>query len=72
MYTAIILMCTADMWCYNLVYENGFFDTRDECERAIQMLVKSEDFDPTYRLYEEGQVYDVYNTFCINWKEKVI
>jgi len=53
MYTAIILMCTTDMWCYNLVYENAFLQSRQECEAAIQELIRSEDFDPLYRLYEE-------------------
>lgn len=72
MYTAIILMCTADMWCYNLVYENGFLENRQQCEEAIQLLIRSEDFDVSYRLYEEGQVFNVYNTLCINWKEKNI
>lgn len=68
MYTAVVLMCTIDMWCYNLVYENGFFRTREECESSIQELVKSEDFDPLYRFFEEGVTYNVYNTVCINWE----
>lgn len=72
MYTAIILMCTADMWCYNLVYEAGFYQSRKECEAGIQELIRSEDFDPLYRFYEEGQTYNVYNTVCINWEEKDI
>ena len=72
MYTAIILMCTADMWCYNIVYEGDFLQSRQDCEAAIQEIVRSEDFDPLYRLYEEGVTYNVHNTKCINWEEKDI
>lgn len=72
MYTAIILMCTTDMWCYNLVYENDFLRSREECEMVIQELITSKDFDPLYRFYEEGQTYNVHNTVCINWEEKDI
>ena len=72
MYTAIILMCTADMWCYNLVYENAFLQSHQECEAAIQELIRSEDFDPIYRFYEQGVTYNVHNSTCINWEEKDI
>ena len=65
-------MCTADMWCYTVMYENGFFQSRADCEAAIEEVIKSEDFDSTYRFYEEGVTYNVQNTTCINWDEKNI
>jgi hypothetical protein len=72
MFTGVILMCTADMWCYTVMYENGFFQSRADCEAAIEEVIKSEDFDATYRFYEEGRTYNVQNTTCINWDEKNI
>jgi len=54
------------------MYENGFFQSRGECEAAIEEVIKSPDFDAVYRFYEQGKTYNVQNTTCINWDEKNI
>ncbi len=72
MYTAMILMCTAEMWCYPIVYESDFLETRKQCEAEISRLIESDEFDAVYRFHEQGLTYNVYNTVCINWEEKDI
>lgn len=68
MFTAIVLMCTADMWCYTIVQERGFYASEKQCRAAIAELLDSKDFDAAYRLYEEGYTFDVYSSDCIEWK----
>ena len=69
MFSAIILMCTADMWCYTIINESGFYDSQTECVEAIKQLITDESFDSAYRLYEEGVTFDVYDTRCVEWKK---
>ena len=68
MFTAIVLMCTTDMWCYTIVQEQGFYDSEKQCIAAIEELITNEQFDPVYRFFEEGQQFDVYSSDCIEWK----
>ena len=72
MYTGIILMCAANMVCYPIVSENGFFESYQDCQASIQSLINSEQFDPAYRLFEEGVTYSVASSKCINWKDDEI
>ena len=72
MYTAIILMCTTDMWCYPITYQDGFLKSREECEQAIVDLVNHENFDIAFRFFEEGKTYNLESSRCINWEEKDI
>lgn len=72
MFTGVILLCTADMWCYTVVSQNSFFESRAACEQAIVELIKNPDFDVAYRFAEDGTVYNVKNKICINWDAKDI
>jgi len=72
MYTGVILLCTADMWCYTVVSQSSFFESRAECDAAIVELVKDPEFDTLYRFAEDGTVYDVHDKVCINWDAKDI
>lgn len=68
MFSAIVLMCTTDMWCYTITNESGFYDSEKQCVAAIQELLTNDMFDQTYRFYEDGHVFDVYDTRCVEWK----
>lgn len=72
MFTAVVLMCTIDMACYTIVNENGFFASDRECRLAIKELISSEEFDPIYRRFEAGSLYNVYSVECINWEKTEI
>jgi hypothetical protein len=69
MFTAIVLMCTTDMWCYTITNESGFYDSQEQCTAAVQELLTSEQFTPVYRMHEQGVVFDVYSTRCVEWKK---
>jgi hypothetical protein len=68
MFTAIVLMCTADLWCYTIVQERGFYTSEKQCITGINELLNSEEFDPMYRFFEEGYTFDVYSSECVEWK----
>lgn len=70
MFTALILMCTIDNYCYTITNETGFYTSEKQCEEAIYALISREDFATIYRYYEEGSTYDIVDVRCINWDEK--
>lgn len=70
MFTALILMCTIDNYCYTITNETGFYTSETQCKEAIYALINDENFSTMYRYYEEGATYDIVDMRCINWGEK--
>jgi hypothetical protein len=72
MFSAIILMCTIDNYCYTITNETGFFESERECKKAIYQLITREDFPQMYMYLNETDVFRFKSARCINWNDEPI
>ena len=64
-------MCSADLSCYTITNETGFYETEKQCRAGIYELITRPDFPALYMYLDENlPPYKITGVKCINWDEK--